>query len=245
MSGEIDPDWLPPDPVDPSWAPPQPMADGGTAPEPSGADSAATGWLRRNSVWVAALAGLLGVGVGALVVLAIVPRPSDQAPPKASQANTPSSVALPQASAPSGSPVAPPPAPVGQAVPNPYSGPGQNVKTVSGRVHCYVTATGEGTGNHGPTVICEASSEKDGGFLQAPMTDYGEHYHAAVTDAAGNFHFGDGGNLGDSTNAFVLNYGQTYHFQGWTITASTQGTRFTNDQTGHGMFVSIENTYPF
>ena len=49
----------------------------------------------------------------------------------------------------------------------------------------------------------------------------------------------------DSRNAVVLNYGQTYHFQGWTITASTQGTRFTNDQTGHGMFVSIENTYPF
>ena len=245
MSGEIDPNWLPPDPVDPSWAAPQPTAGSSPAPDPSGDNPAVTGWLRRNSVWVAALAGLLGVGGGALVVLAVVPRTGDQAPPKASQTNTQSSVALPPAPTPTRSQAPPAPAPGGQPVPNAYSGPGQSVKTASDRVHCYVTATGEGTGNHGPTVICEAISEKDGGFLQAPMTDYGEHYHSAITDAAGNFHFGNGGNLGDSTNAFVLNYGQTYHFQGWTIVASSQGTRFTNDQTGHGMFVSIENTYPF
>jgi len=244
VSDEIDQNWLPPDPVDPSWPPPQPNA--GNEGKPEHPDPvAATGWLRRNSVWVAALAGLLGVGVGALVVLAIVPRASDQAPPKAAETNTQSTVAMPPAPTPARSQAAPAPAPVGQPVPNPYSGPGQNVKTASGRVQCYVTATGEGTGNHRPTVICVAGSEKDAGFLQAPMTTYGEHYHAAVTDASGNFSFQDGGNLGDSTNALVLNYGQTYHLQGWTITASVQGTRFTNDQTGHGMFVSIENTYPF
>lgn len=244
MSDEIDQNWLPPDPVDPTWAPP-PVGVGSAAPGPSDGNAAAAGWLRRNSAWVAALAGLLGVGVGALVVLAIVPRASDQVPPKASESNPQSSVALPRAANPTGSPAPPVPAPAGQRVPDPYSGPGQDVKTVSGRVQCYVTATGEGTGNHVPTVICEASSEKDAGFLQAPMTDNGRHYHAAVTDASGNFSFQDGGNLGDLRDAVVLNYGQTYHFQGWTIIASAQGTRFTNDQTGHGMFVSIENTYPF
>ena len=156
MSGEIDPDWLPPDPADPSWAPPQPKVGNAAAPNPSDENAAATSWLRRNSGWVAALAGLLGVGVGALVVLAIVPRSGDQAPPRASQANTQSSVALPQAAPPTGSPGAPAPTAAGQPAPVPYSGPGQSVKTQSGRVHCYVTATGEGTGNHGPTVICEA-----------------------------------------------------------------------------------------
>ena len=149
MSDEIDQNWLPPDPVDPSWPPPQPNA--GNEGKPEHPDPvAATGWLRRNSVWVAALAGLLGVGVGALVVLAIVPRASDQAPPKAAETNTQSTVAMPPAPTPARSQAAPAPAPVGQPVPNPYSGPGQNVKTASGRVQCYVTATGEGTGNHRP-----------------------------------------------------------------------------------------------
>jgi hypothetical protein len=46
-------------------------------------------------------------------------------------------------------------------------------------------------------------------------------------------------------NDVVLTYGQTYHIQGWTIDPNSDGTRFTNDGTGHGMFVSIENVYSF
>jgi hypothetical protein len=46
-------------------------------------------------------------------------------------------------------------------------------------------------------------------------------------------------------NDEVLNYGQTYHLQGWTIVAGEDGTRFTNDGTGHGMFVSIDNVSSF
>ena len=46
-------------------------------------------------------------------------------------------------------------------------------------------------------------------------------------------------------NDLVLNYGQTYHNRGWTIVPSSDGTRFTNDGTGHGMFVSVENVYSF
>jgi hypothetical protein len=46
-------------------------------------------------------------------------------------------------------------------------------------------------------------------------------------------------------NDLVLNYGQTYHVLGWTIVPTSDGTRFTNDGTGHGMFVSIENVKPF
>ena len=33
---------------------------------------------------------------------------------------------------------------------------------------------------------------------------------------------------------------RTYSAVGWTIVATTDGTRFTNDRTGHGAFVSIE-----
>jgi hypothetical protein len=31
--------------------------------------------------------------------------------------------------------------------------------------------------------------------------------------------------------------------EGWTIVPTEDGTRFTSDGTGHGMFVSIENVY--
>ena len=37
----------------------------------------------------------------------------------------------------------------------------------------------------------------------------------------------------------TLDY-KTYSALGWTIDATTDGTWFTNDQTGHGMFVSVE-----
>jgi hypothetical protein len=43
----------------------------------------------------------------------------------------------------------------------------------------------------------------------------------------------------------VLNYRQSYHINGSTILSNEDGTRFTNDATGHRMFVSIENVYSF
>jgi hypothetical protein len=43
----------------------------------------------------------------------------------------------------------------------------------------------------------------------------------------------------------VLNYGQIYHLNGWTIVPQEDGTRFTNDGTDHGMFVSIDKVAPF
>ena len=54
-------------------------------------------------------------------------------------------------------------------------------------------------------------------------------------------------NLGDipgqvpGVTDIVMQYGQTYHLNGWTIFASSDGTQLTNDRTGHGMFVSIQN----
>jgi hypothetical protein len=43
----------------------------------------------------------------------------------------------------------------------------------------------------------------------------------------------------------TLNYDQTYDAVGWSIYPSADGTRFTNDGTGHGMFVSIDNVHSF
>lgn len=131
---------------------------------------------------------------------------------------------------------------------------GQYVRTQSSRVRCWVTATGVMTGNTSPTVICEASSPtsppwdqwENNGFLQAPLVRTDLHSTGALVDAAGNSSF-QVGNIGAANpeNDLILNYGQTYGIQGWTITSSPGGTRFVNNVTGHGMFVSIENTYPF
>jgi hypothetical protein len=51
------------------------------------------------------------------------------------------------------------------------------------------------------------------------------------------------GNLGDIPTV-TLDY-RTYAAVGWTIAAADSGTRFTNDRTGHGMFVSIERVESF
>ncbi|OBH22437.1 hypothetical protein A5692_07250 [Mycobacterium sp. E342] len=59
----------------------------------------------------------------------------------------------------------------------------------------------------------------------------------------------DNGNIPGTPQAaaidVALNYGQIYHLQGWTINPGEDGTRFSNDGTSHGMFVSIDNVSPF
>jgi hypothetical protein len=95
----------------------------------------------------------------------------------------------------------------------------------------------------GPAVACEHGP----GFAQAPASPYSPHVDLAVIHASGAFNWDDGniGGGGAPQNDLVLNHGQTYHIQGWTILPSSDGTKFTNDATGHGMFVSIDNVSSF
>jgi hypothetical protein len=51
------------------------------------------------------------------------------------------------------------------------------------------------------------------------------------------------GNLGDIP-VVTIDY-RTYSAVGWTIDATTDGTRFTNQATKRGMFVSIEKVESF
>lgn len=51
------------------------------------------------------------------------------------------------------------------------------------------------------------------------------------------------GNLGDIP-AVTLDY-RRYSAVGWTIDASSDGTRFSNDRTHRGMFVSVERVQTF
>jgi hypothetical protein len=116
------------------------------------------------------------------------------------------------------------------------------VRTQSGKTRCLVMTNDVGHGG-GPAVACEYTP----GFPQAPVSSGGFHFDIASVDAAGNLKWdiGNIGGAGTPQNDIVLNYGRTYHLQGWTIQPSFEGTRFTNDATGHGMFVSIDNVRAF
>jgi hypothetical protein len=110
-------------------------------------------------------------------------------------------------------------------IPSANADSGSYVKTPSGQMRCLVKED---------SVVCEHGPD----FPQAPGFD------GAVIDTSGDFHWANG-NIGAGTNAIVLNDGQTYRLHGWAIVPSSDGTRFTNDRTGHGMFVSVENVYAF
>ena len=73
-------------------------------------------------------------------------------------------------------------------------------------------------------------------FTEAPTID-GEPANGVEVSATGDNRWVLG-NLG-AIPTVSLDYA-TYYAVGWTIDAGTSGTRFTNDDTGHGMFVSTE-----
>jgi hypothetical protein len=100
------------------------------------------------------------------------------------------------------------------------------VETKSGKTRCQLDQTEVG---------CEAP------FTNTPMKDGVRANGVRLTD--------DGtvewivGNLGDIPTV-TLDY-KTYSAVGWTIEATEGGTRFTNQRTGHGMFVSIERVQTY
>lgn len=83
----------------------------------------------------------------------------------------------------------------------------------------------------GPSVVCQGS------FRQAPAGD-----DQAVITAAGRFSYRSAniGVGGDHPPFDTLLPGRTYHIQGWTVTASGDGIRFTSEATGHGMLIGAD-----
>ncbi len=119
-----------------------------------------------------------------------------------------------------------PTAPAG-AIPLP---PDQNgyvfIETKSGVTRCQINKDSVG---------CEAP------FTNSPMQD-GEHANGVSITANGTVQWVLG-NLG-AIPTVTIDY-KTYDAQGWTINATPDGTRFTNNHSGHGMFVSIEKVDTF
>ncbi len=100
------------------------------------------------------------------------------------------------------------------------------IETKSGRTRCQISSA---------QVDCEAQ------FTNTPLKD-GQHANGVSISTDGSVKWVLG-NLGDIP-VVTIDY-LTYQAQGWTINADINGTRFTNDRTGHGMVVSIENIDTF
>ena len=110
----------------------------------------------------------------------------------------------------------------------------QYVSTVSGAVRCVLSS------DH---VSCERSGP--GGFPGAPPTESGTNMNIARVDSDGSFGWGLANMGSGQDNLVTLQYDQPYQFKGWTVEPSSDGTRFTNDATKHGMFVNIDVVDPF
>ena len=100
------------------------------------------------------------------------------------------------------------------------------IETKSGKTRCQLSTAEVG---------CEAQ------FTTSPVMN-GVHANGVRVTADGEVSWLVG-NLGDIP-AVTLDY-RTYSAVGWTIQASEDGTRFTNDRTGHGMIVAIEGVQAF
>jgi hypothetical protein len=100
------------------------------------------------------------------------------------------------------------------------------IETKSGQTRCQIDSDSVG---------CEAR------FTNSPMQD-GERANGVNITATGSVQWVLG-NLGDIPTVTIDYF--TYDAAGWTIAASESGTRFTNEHTGHGMFVSLEQVDTF
>ncbi|OSC38130.1 hypothetical protein [Mycobacterium decipiens] len=176
---------------------------------------------------LAALLAATALVAGCTTTIAGRPVASPGSGPTEPTFPTPRPSTSPRTTAPT-QPTAPasPTAPAG-AVPLP---PDQNgyvfIETKSGMTRCQINQDSVG---------CEAP------FTNSPMQD-GEHSNGVRITAAGSVQWVLG-NLG-AIPTVTIDY-RTYAAQGWTIDATVDGTRFTNDQTGHGMFVSIDKVNTF
>jgi hypothetical protein len=144
------------------------------------------------------------------------PRPTPSPPPPTPTSPTPAPPTTP----------ASPTAPAGSIPLTPDQNGYVFIETKSGMTRCQISKDSVG---------CEAP------FTNSPLQD-GEHANGVSITSAGSVQWVLG-NLG-AIPTVTIDY-KTYDAQGWTISASSDGTRFTNNHTGHGMFVSIDKVNTF
>lgn len=145
-------------------------------------------------------------------------------PTPAPTVSTPTTPTTPESSTATAAP-APGPGSGGQTLPTDDAGM-VYIETKSGKTRCQLSSDSVG---------CESE------FENSPEID-GEPANGVKVTAGGDLTWVVG-NLGNIPTV-TLDYA-TYDAAGWTITADPGGTRFTNDATGHGMFVATEGVDSF
>jgi hypothetical protein len=100
------------------------------------------------------------------------------------------------------------------------------IETKSGQTRCQLNSQ---------TVGCESD------FQNSPVVDGAPANGVSITsDGSVQWILGNLGNI----PTVPIDY-RTYQAAGWTIAADSAGTRFTNDGTGHGMFIAVEGVETF
>jgi hypothetical protein len=126
-----------------------------------------------------------------------------------------------------------------------------NVRTPTPSMRCEVGS--DDSDGAGPNVVCQTA-----GFPQAPIDPLpppgwqGDpsvlHQDQAIITASGQFSWRTA-NLGIAPPRqpdVIMVEGMTYHFEGWTIVPTSDGTSFTNDATSHGMSIDgDDNVKPY
>jgi hypothetical protein len=186
--------------------------------------------LATTTIAAATLATLLAAGCSSTIGGRPVATPGAPTEPTFPTPRPSRTAAPPTTTAPHPSPTAPA-APTATAAPGAEELPPNDqgyvyIETKSGKTRCQISRTAVG---------CEAQ------FVNSPMQD-GTHANGVNITADGAVRWRVG-NLGDIP-VVTLDY-QNYRAQGWFIDATTDGTKFVNQRTGHGMFVSVEQVDTF
>jgi len=102
------------------------------------------------------------------------------------------------------------------------------VESKSGNVRCSIAAD---------LVACQTSADS------WPRHADGRPFHCASVTADGDFRWVDA-DLGALEGRITMDY-KTYRAQGWTISATSGETTFTNERSGHGMVVNTAEVQAF
>jgi hypothetical protein len=124
---------------------------------------------------------------------------------------------------------------------------GQTVLIQSAKVRCLVSADDVPRGG-GPMVVCQKTDGQPWGPADWSASKNSVRLNLAVKRGTGEFYWAKGSISGEGEAAaqdIILNDGQTYHINGWTIEAYEYRTRFTYDGSGHGMFVNVGDVRQF
>jgi hypothetical protein len=120
-----------------------------------------------------------------------------------------------------------------------------NVKTPVPPMRCAVDS--DDSDQHDRSVVCQTAGFPQAAMNPVPYSGWqGDpsvlHQDQAIITASGQF-FWRTANLGAAPPGWpdvVLVEGQTYHFEGWTISPAGDRSTFTNDATGHGMMIGSD-----